>query len=138
MSAHEPPEYQLELTVEPDDVDDLGHVSNIVHVRWLQDVAVAHSSAVGLDPDAYQRIGGVFIVRKHEIEYLAPAFLGERIRLCTSIAWIKAATTERRTRILRATDDTVLARASTLWAFVAADTGRPRRIPKEVSDPFTS
>jgi acyl-CoA thioester hydrolase len=129
-------EFRLDIEVQPDDVDELGHVNNIVYVRWLQDVAVAHSTAVGLDPQAYQRLGGAFIVRKHEIEYLAPAFLGERIALCTTVAWFRAATTERRTRVLRASDGAQLARASTLWAFVTSDGGRPRRIPPEVRQPF--
>lgn len=129
-------EFRLDIEVRADDVDELGHVNNIVYVRWLQDAAVAHSTAVGLDTQAYQRLGGVFIVRKHEIEYLAPAFLGERIALCTTVAWFKAATTERRTRVLRASDGAQLARASTLWAFVSSDGGRPRRIPPEVREPF--
>src|SRR5689334_18672732 len=42
------PECRLEVTVDRNDVDGLGHVNNIVYVRWLQDVAMAHAFAVWL------------------------------------------------------------------------------------------
>lgn len=118
------------------DVDELLHVSNIVYVRWIQDVAKAHSAAVGWDHEAYIKLGGVFVVRRHEVEYLASAYAGEEIRLTTWIAGWSAATSERRTRIERVKDGRELARATTLWAFIAMDSGRPRRIPRELSEAF--
>lgn len=129
-------EFVLELTVTRPDVDALGHVNNIVYVRWLQDVAMAHAHAAGLTHETLLRLGAVFVVRKHEIEYLRPGFLGERIVLRTHVSWWKGASCERVTRIERAADGAVLARAKTLWAFVTADSGRPTRIPSEVIDAF--
>ena len=69
----EPDTFQLDLTVVDDDIDALGHASNIAFVRWIQDVAIAHSSAVGLGLEGYQRLGAVFVVVRHEIDYLRPA-----------------------------------------------------------------
>jgi acyl-CoA thioester hydrolase len=129
-------EYLLELTVSEADVDALRHVNNIVYVRWLQDVAMAHSIAVGITHARLLEIGAVFVVRKHEIEYLRPGFLGERITLRTYVTWWKGASCERATRIERASDGVTLAKARTLWAFVTADTGRPTRIPAEVVEAF--
>lgn len=128
------PEFSLELTVEPADVDALGHVNNIVYVRWLQDVATAHASAVGCTHAELLRIGAVFVVRKHEIEYLRPGFLGERITLRTYVTWWKGASCERATKIER--DGVLLARAKTMWAFVNAQTGKPTRLPAEVIQMF--
>jgi len=130
------PEFVQEIIAAPEDIDELGHVSNVVYVRWIQDVARAHSNAVGWDADAYRRTGGIFVVRKHEIEYLAPAFAGDRIVLTTWIEGWAAASSPRMTRIARA-DGTALARATTLWAYVAVENGRPRRIPKEIVEAFT-
>jgi acyl-CoA thioester hydrolase len=128
------PEFALELTVEAADVDALGHVNNIVYVRWLQDVATAHATAVGCTHAELLRIGAVFVVRKHEIEYLRPGFLGERITLRTYVTWWKGASCERVTKIER--DGVLLARAKTLWAFVNAQTGKPTRLPAEVIKMF--
>lgn len=130
------PEFVLELTVEAADVDALGHVNNIVYVRWLQDVATAHANAVGVSHARLIRIGAVFVVRKHEIEYLLPGFLGERITLRTHVTWWKGASCERVTRIERASDNAVLSRAKTLWAFVNATTGKPTRLPPEIVNAF--
>lgn len=119
-----------------DDIDDLQHVSNLSYLRWVQDVAVAHSERVGWDYEAYQRLGAVFVVRRHEIDYLAPAFEGEELELVTWIESLKAASSVRRTRIERVADAREVVRASTLWAMVAADTGRPTRIAQEIRDAF--
>lgn len=132
------PEFALELTVEAADVDALGHVNNIVYVRWLQDVATAHANAAGVSHADLVRIGAVFVVRKHEIEYLRPGFLGERIILRTHVSWWKGASCERVTSIDRVSDGAVLARAKTLWAFVNAQTGKPTRLPPEVVNAFAS
>jgi acyl-CoA thioester hydrolase len=129
------PEFRLEVTVERGDVDGLGHVNNIVYVRWLQEVAMAHAFAVGLSHAELIRMGGVFVVRKHEIEYLLPGFLGERIALRTQVASWKGATSERVTKIVRVSDGALLARATTRWAFVT-ESGRPTRIPEELKKAF--
>lgn len=126
----------MEITVASPDVDALGHVNNIVYVRWLQDVATAHAVAVGVTHAELLRIGAVFVVRKHEIEYLRPGFLGEHILLRTYVSWWRGASCERVTIIERSADHTVLARAKTLWAFVTADSGRPTRLPPEIVNAF--
>mgnify|MGYP006200763065 CR=1 FL=1 len=41
------PVFEMRFTAAPEHIDELGHVSNVVYVRWIQDVAKAHSRAVG-------------------------------------------------------------------------------------------
>lgn len=130
------PEFLQQIVAPESDVDILGHVSNVAIVRWIQDVAWAHSAAVGLDHANYVQLGAVFVVRKHEIEYLRSAYGGETIDLFTHVQWWKAAVSERQTRVVRHSDGTLIARASTLWAYVSATTMRPTRIPQRVADAF--
>lgn len=130
------PEFHQRITAPQSDVDILGHVSNVAIVRWIQDVAWAHSAAIGLDHDAYVKMGAVFVIRKHEVEYLRSAYGGEDIDLFTHVQWWKAAISERQTRIVRTSDGSVIARAKTLWAFVNIATTRPTRIPQVVADAF--
>lgn len=118
------------------DVDELGHVSNIAYVRWVQDVAMQHSAAVGLDLAAYQRLGGVFVVRRHEIDYLVPALAGDSITLFTHVESWRGAASERKTRIVRDRDGVELARACTRWAYVSLTSGRPVRIRIEIQRAF--
>jgi acyl-CoA thioester hydrolase len=130
------PEFRLEIEAQPSDIDELEHVSNIAYVRWIQDAAAAHSAAVGLTWPEYQRIGGMFVVRKHSIEYLRSALLGDRIELVTWVADFRGAATERRTRILRMADGVELAHATTTWAYLSRESGRPVRIPPDVVAAF--
>jgi acyl-CoA thioester hydrolase len=126
--------FRQQLVVSHGDFDQLGHASNVAYVRWLQDVAQAHSERVGLGYSDYQRLGAVFVVRRHEIDYLRSALAGDSVELETWVQSWSAATSVRRTRIWR--DGAELARAATTWAFVEAASGRPRRIPEPVRAAF--
>lgn len=130
------PTFVQELVAAPADIDELAHVSNVAYVRWIQDVAKAHSEAVGFDHAAYVALGAVFVVRRHEIEYLAQAFEGERVRLETFIASFSAASSIRKTRVVRTSDGREVARATTLWALVSIGSGRPTRIPESIQVAF--
>jgi acyl-CoA thioester hydrolase len=121
-------DYRLELIVGDGDVDMLGHASNIAFVRWIQEIAISHSAAVGFDFDAYQRLGSVFVVVRHEVDYVRPALLGDVIDARTWIASVMVAKCQRATELVRRSDGRLLARALTTWGFVDLTTLRPKRI----------
>lgn len=127
--------YSLAVTVTESVIDELGHASNIAYVRWIQDVAIAHSSSVGLDFAAYRSLGGVFVVRRHEIDYLRPVLRGDALELRTWIDSAMAAKCNRGTEILGA-KGRIVARAMTTWGYVQIATGRPLRIPQEIWSAF--
>jgi acyl-CoA thioester hydrolase len=118
------------------DIDMLGHASNIAFLRWIQDSAILHSTAMGLDVEAYRRLGAFFVVRRHEVDYLRPALRGESLRLRTWIDSAAAAKCERVTEFVRSPSGDVVAKARTTWGFVEATTGRPTRITDEIRIAF--
>jgi acyl-CoA thioester hydrolase len=124
--------FEMSFEVTSDDIDTLGHVNNISYVRWIQDIAVAYSASVGLDFEAYGRIGGIFVIRRHEIDYLRPLLRGDVVRVCTWVGSVMAAKCVRHTELRRGDEPDLVARAHTVWAYVDARTGRPTRIPKDV------
>ena len=130
------PEFRKRRTAVAAEIDELGHVSNVVYLQWVLEIAKAHSAAVGWDHQAYVRSGAIFVVRKHEIEYLASAYVGDEIDVTTWVESFRGASTTRRTRITRS-DGKELAHAETHWVYVTMDTGRPRRISPSVSEAFT-
>jgi acyl-CoA thioester hydrolase len=132
----DPDTFCLDFVVGEGDIDMLGHASNIAFVRWIQDVALAHSSAVGLDISTYQRIGAVFVVVRHEIDYVRPAMLGDAVQARTWISDVMAAKCIRHTELARVRDAQVIARGVTTWGFVGFDTGRPRRITPDIRAAF--
>jgi acyl-CoA thioester hydrolase len=113
------------------DIDGLGHVNNVVWVHFIVELADAHSRAQGLDPEAYRRIGGIWIVRRHEIDYHAPVTAGEEIVEETWVAEFRGARSVRRSRF-SLPDSQPLVSAITHWAYVDARTQKPRRIDSEV------
>jgi acyl-CoA thioester hydrolase len=125
----------MSKVVEDDDIDFLGHANNIAYVRWVQDVAVAHSNAMGYDMEAYRKLGGVFVVRRQEIDYLRSVLRGDRLELRTRVDRAMAAKCVRATEIA-GPDGTVVARALTTWGFIDFTTGRPTRIPEAVRAAF--
>jgi acyl-CoA thioester hydrolase len=133
-----PAVFETRVTVSEADLDQLGHVNNLVYLRWMQDVALAHSAAQGWPAKAYHDLGAGWVVRTHHIEYRLPALLGDEVLLRTWVADMKKVTSLRRYRILRVKDthEATLAVAETDWAFVNYTTGLPKRIPPEVAGAF--
>lgn len=124
------PRYALPITVTEPDIDELGHVSNLVYLRWVLDVAMAHSTSLGWDHARYRAHGGVFVVRRHELDYLGQVTLGQALVAETWVDEWRAASCIRKTEIVR--DGTVVARAATTWAFMSFASGRPVRIPDDI------
>jgi acyl-CoA thioester hydrolase len=124
------------FVVEARDIDDLGHASNISWVRWVQDAAAAHSESVGLGLEAYRELGVLWVVRRHELDYLGAAFEGQTIAARTWVHSLKGATSLRRTLLIRADDEHVLGRGVTTWVLITAATGKPTRVPKELLERY--
>lgn len=128
--------YRDEILVPESAIDENGHVNNVAFVQWMQDVAIRHFDAVG-GRAAMQAAGGAWVVRSHHVEYLLPAFAGERVRVHTWVVNFNRALSLRRYRFLRVADGKLLVRGETQWVFVSTATGRPLRIPAEMQRAFS-
>lgn len=131
-----PRPFLLRWEVGPADIDDLQHVSNVRVLHWMNEAAKAHSESLGFDVPRYRREGGVFVVRRHEIEYLQSGYLGEELVLATWPSALKRSLAERRHEVRRLSDGALLARGHNLWVFVDAESGRPKRVPPAVAAAF--
>jgi acyl-CoA thioester hydrolase len=130
------PVYSYEFVIPTSAVDENGHVNNVFYVQWMQDAAVRHYEAMG-GTTLTQGIGATWVVRSHRVEYLRPAFTGERIRVHTWVVNLRRVRSLRRYQFLRATDGELLVRGETDWVFVDATTGAPRAVPSEIVSLFT-
>ena len=128
--------FEFEHTVEPDEIDSLGHANNVAYVEWMQSAALAHSAAQGWPQQAHREFGFGWVVRSHSVQYHQPAMVEDRIVVRTWVATMKKVTSIRRYRIIRISDAELLATAETKWAFVNYETGQPARIPPEVAEAF--
>lgn len=127
--------YRYELTVPKEAEDQNGHVNNVEYLRWMQDAAMKHSETVGCT-QATNAVGATWVVRTHKIEYLKPAFAGDRVAVVTWVSNYRRVLSLRKYRIYRPTDRALLAEGETDWVFVDAQKGTLRSIPKEVRVTF--
>lgn len=137
--SHEPHDsrvFRRIRTITADDTDELGHVNNVVWVGFVVEMATSHSEAMGLDAAAYHALGAWWIVYRHEIDYRAPAFPGDRVVEETWVSEMRGARSIRHVRFRREADDALLLEATTTWVFVDARQQKPRRIPPEVRAAF--
>lgn len=130
------PIYRYEFTVRSEEIDHNGHVGNLRYLEWMLDAARRHSEAVGCDFDSCREHGGTWVAKSHRIEYRRPAFERERLRMETWLESVERVIARRCYRILREPEGTVLAEGETEWVWSDPESGRPRRIPPEVSGRF--
>jgi acyl-CoA thioester hydrolase len=95
-----PERFAIPITPTAEDIDELGHVSNLVYLRWVQEVAMAHSRSVGWDFTRYRELGAAFMVRRHEIDYIAQVTLGQALRAETWVDSWRLASCIRKTEVL--------------------------------------
>ena len=127
--------FEQVFTATAADIDELGHVNNAVWVRWIQDVATGHwrAAADAAHVDAY-----IWVVTRHEIDYLRPLHEDESVTARTWVAEPPRGARFDRLMTFTGVDGKDHVRARTTWAMIDKATGRPARVPREVVDTFLS
>jgi acyl-CoA thioester hydrolase len=123
--------FEHPIRVAPADLDVVGHVNNVVYLRYAQEAAIAHWSAAA---PADRRAGEIWVARRHEIDYFRPALADDDLVARTWIDGATGATMDRVVEILRAATGELLARSRTVWVAIDGVTGRPKRLPAWVAE----
>ncbi|SDM05951.1 acyl-CoA thioester hydrolase [Modicisalibacter muralis] len=130
MNWELPTPFVIDITVDEATIDHYGHVNNAEYLRWIEQVSWAHSRHLGLDIDDYRQHDRAMAVHRHELDYLAPAYAGDNLRLATWIVGCDGRLTlTRRFQLKRSNDDCTLLRARTRFACIELSSGRARRLP---------
>ena len=119
--------YTLTITVSPEDLDLLHHVNNLVYVKWMDKIATNHWAHLTKDTPLPQY---VWVVVRHEIDYLKQAILGDEIIVKTWVGETKGVTSVRFIEFYK--NDVLLVKAKTTWAMLDAITHKPSRIRENV------
>jgi acyl-CoA thioester hydrolase len=126
--------FSLSLTVEQSDLDELLHVNNAVYLQYAELIARAHSDALGLTAERMHELGGLFVVRRHDITYHLPCHLGDLLQLKTKITSQRGARAVRHVEIWRG--DERIVDCETVWVWIGRDSLRPQRVPPDFSRMF--
>lgn len=138
--------------------DPLGHVNTAVYLGYLEQAAIDHAAAAGW-PAARLReeFGAVVVARRHEVDFLRPAFENDMLEIMTWPEALLGARAVRAYQIRRIDPGSgppspdrvidpaelvtspgrdVVVTARTAWAFIDVARGHPVRIPPSVIDEF--
>jgi acyl-CoA thioester hydrolase len=127
------PPFELSITIKPSDIDELGHVNNVVYLSWVQDVAIAHWDFLTTN---VQRSKYAWVALRHEIDYKAEAVLGDTVIARTWTGTARGMRFPRHTEIIRLSESgnrQIMATAVTQWCPLERGTGRPTRLPTEIA-----
>ena len=125
------PQYNMSITIEPTDIDFMGHVNNARYLQWVQDVVLQHWRELA---PAEEVASKAWVALKHEITYRKPAFLGDLIEARTTLTKVFGARSFYTTHIAR--DNEVLAEVESMWCCVDSKTGSVARISRDVAEKY--
>ena len=123
--------YLHAITIEPGDIDHMGHVNNAVYLRWVQEAVVRYWEAVAPAEAVAQHL---WVALKHEISYRRPTFLGDGVVAEVIAERAHGARTFFNTLFKRGEEVLVEARSS--WCCLDAATKRPVRLARDVAARF--
>ena len=127
-----PNPYTFNTKVGPKDIDGLNHTNNAVYVKWCEQVAWAHSQALGLGLDVYQKLDRAMAITRSEYDYLQASREGDEVIAGTwLVQWDKRLTMRRHFQVIRPSDGITLLRGAMHFACIELSSGRPRRLPPE-------
>jgi len=121
--------FSLSIIVRQGDIDTLNHVNNVVYLKWVQDVATAHWNAVASE---LIKAKYLWVVLRHEIDYLAPAYKDDKLVASTWVDETIAARSNRHVVIKNLTSEKIITKAKTVWCMLDSYTLKPKRITEEV------
>jgi YbgC/YbaW family acyl-CoA thioester hydrolase len=83
-----PSRFLAHVRVRFHDIDALGHVNNAAYLTYLEQAAIDHAALAGFDMARMRELGGLFIARRHELDFLKPAYERDLLQIET---WIELA-----------------------------------------------
>lgn len=131
--------FRLDFQPTASDIDENGHVNNVVYLGWAQDLAIAHWRSLA-PADALAT--WAWVALRHEIDYrraLKPGETGHgRTWVCDTAQGPRF---DRFIRIDAAADGpdgalSMCAQVRTTWVLIEQATGRPKRVPPWMLEMF--
>ena len=119
--------FKTNYTVVTSNIDELNHVNNVVYLQWIQDIANLHWNELkqGVDTAAY-----VWVVIRHEIDYLNQALLGDTLLAKTWVGKTAGVKSIRHVEFYR--NNKLLVKAQTTFCLLHAKSLKPMRITDEI------
>jgi acyl-CoA thioester hydrolase len=122
-------DFSKSILVHHHDIDELGHVNNVVYVRWIQEVATAHWDSL---TSAEAKLKYQWVVLRHEVDYLSSAYSGDELVAITWVGESHGPRSERFVHIIHLKTNKLIVKAKTTWCLLDGVTRKPRRVDEDV------
>jgi len=124
---------EKEITVSKNDLDDLNHVNNVIYIHWVQEIAKEHWKSL-VSNEIIKNY--YWVLLEHQIKYLNPALLNDKIMIKTYIEKNEGIRSNRIVEIYNSNNDKLLVKSKTIWCLINAKTNKPNRITDEIRKAF--
>ena len=124
---------EKEITVSKNDLDDLNHVNNVIYIHWVQEIAKEHWKSL-VSNEIIKNY--YWVLLEHQIKYLNPALLNDKIMIKTYIEKTEGIRSNRIVEIYNSNNDKLLVKSKTIWCLINAKTNKPNRITDEIRKAF--
>ena len=127
--------YLLPVTVKAAHIDALAHTRNTHYVEWCMEAAWAHTTALGLGAEDYQRLDRAMALTHAEYDYLKATREGDSLLVGTWITeWPGKMKMKRQLQIICEKTGSTVFRGTLQFVCIKISTGSPKRPPREFID----
>ena len=119
--------FEKKYIVSSEYIDNLNHVNNVVYLQWIQDIANLHWNQL---KDGHDTSGYVWVVIRHEIDYLRQSLLGDEIQAKTWVGETVGIKSIRHVEFYK--NKNLIVKAQTTFCLLDATSFRPVRITDEI------
>ncbi len=125
--------YKKIIVVQPEHLDAVNHVNNVVYVEWMQEIAREHWNKYA---SAALQDEVMWMIKRHEIDYYHQAFLNDELEMETWTGDYTNVTWKRHYSIKRLSDGKKIIESVSVWIPLNSKTLRPRRVDDELINMF--
>jgi acyl-CoA thioester hydrolase len=130
--------FTMRISVAWPDLDPVQHVNNANYLKFAEECGMQVIAAHGWPISRMIDKGFAIFIRRHQIQYLQPAVLGDELIISTWASNVRRSTATRHYLIQRISDLEKIAVIHTKSVWVDLKSGRPIRIPKDLLMDFSS
>ncbi|MCC6370068.1 MAG: acyl-CoA thioesterase [Bacteroidia bacterium] len=126
-------EFIYPIQVLPEDIDQLGHVNNIIYLKWVQEAATGHWSCLATEE---MKRNYVWMIVRHEIDYLKSCVLESNIVAKTWVGESEGVKSVRFVALIEPDTQKIMAKVKTTWILLDVASKRPKRVTPEIIELF--
>ena len=119
--------HSFKIKVSEKEIDELNHVNNMHYLKYMENAAKIHWNKLS---DRAVNKKYVWVVLRHEIDYLFSAKLNDELVVTTWIGESYGVKSERYVEIKK--DGRTILKSKTIWCLLTKKIMRPVRIPPEI------